>query len=461
MNTKFQQVGVTTDPLNSNDWFYIPFGDNDANRYKMQQILIQGSFEGCIVELYWYYTTAWYVDRRIHTVGYTISSTGAQKVMFYTAAEKSLLYNNDNYIPCLKEDLYYHPYLRFFFYYWKNSYIVTVDRGFGSSTGDACTIAQTPTTITLNRYNVPNYSKFLKPIFYGGFAYIPMWHSSNGYSYIYRWDVTVDSTGATTSSSFTNILTSGSSQYFLYTGAMRDVGIIYTYNGVNGLYQQKINSADGTASGSKITLSSSYTWKIFQSNFNNVQDLRPVYASPSNTPNLYYKVTNVLNSDFTDTANKYDFFAYPVSFGKYYAMELRPGTCAQENGGSEDYDLLHVNILSIRDMAHVTCIDDSIDIYCGNGKWEAYNLEVCDDGNNNAAVDGCTTTCTVDTRWTCTQVVNATSVCTYVACGNSYLDSGETCDDGNTVSGDGCSSTCQAEACYWCSGAGAGTCTKT
>lgn len=96
---KFQQVGVSTDPLNSNDWFYIPFGDNDANRVKMQQILIQGSFEGCIVELYWYYTTSWYVDRRIHTVGYTIGSTGAQKVMFYTAAEKSLLYNDENYIP--------------------------------------------------------------------------------------------------------------------------------------------------------------------------------------------------------------------------------------------------------------------------------------------------------------------------------------------------------------------------
>ena len=44
-----------------------------------------------------------------------------------------------------------------------------------------------------------------------------------------------------------------------------------------------------------------------------------------------------------------------------------------------------------------------------------------------------------------------------------YIDSGETCDDGNTVSGDGCSSssTCQAEACYWCSGAGPTSCSKT
>lgn len=28
-------------------------------------------------------------------------------------------------------------------------------------------------------------------------------------------------------------------------------------------------------------------------------------------------------------------------------------------------------------------------------------------------------------------------------CGNSIVETGETCDDGNTVDGDGCSSTCQ------------------
>src|SRR3989344_2092134 len=30
-------------------------------------------------------------------------------------------------------------------------------------------------------------------------------------------------------------------------------------------------------------------------------------------------------------------------------------------------------------------------------------------------------------------------------CGNSVVESGEQCDDGNVVSGDGCSSTCQTE----------------
>lgn len=34
---------------------------------------------------------------------------------------------------------------------------------------------------------------------------------------------------------------------------------------------------------------------------------------------------------------------------------------------------------------------------------------------------------------------------TGAVCGNNIIESGETCDDGNTVSGDGCSSTCQSE----------------
>jgi cysteine-rich repeat protein len=61
--------------------------------------------------------------------------------------------------------------------------------------------------------------------------------------------------------------------------------------------------------------------------------------------------------------------------------------------------------------------------FCGNGKLESG--ERCDDGNTLAG-DGCGVTCQIE-------------------CGNTYLDSGETCDDGNTVAGDGCSATCQIE----------------
>jgi cysteine-rich repeat protein len=37
-------------------------------------------------------------------------------------------------------------------------------------------------------------------------------------------------------------------------------------------------------------------------------------------------------------------------------------------------------------------------------------------------------------------------------CGNGVVETGETCDDGNTAAADGCSATCQVEATYTCSG---------
>lgn len=40
-----------------------------------------------------------------------------------------------------------------------------------------------------------------------------------------------------------------------------------------------------------------------------------------------------------------------------------------------------------------------------------------------------------------------------IECGNSEIEAGETCDDGNTANLDGCSSTCQVETDYICVGA--------
>ena len=153
-----------------------------------------------------------------------------------------------------------------------------------------------------------------------------------------------------------------------------------------------------------------------------------------------------------DSPVRYDFFTYPTRFGRYYVMQLRPGTCTEERTSVENYDNLHVNILSLRDKAHSYCIDDSEDIFCGNSKWEAYNKEECDDGGV-ASGDGCDSSCYVENLWTCTQVENVTSVCSYVSCGNSYQDTGEQCDDGNIIAGDGCSATCQIEDCYYCTSA--------
>ena len=73
---------------------------------------------------------------------------------------------------------------------------------------------------------------------------------------------------------------------------------------------------------------------------------------------------------------------------------------------------------------------------CGNGILETG--EECDD-NNTIDGDGCSSQCTIESN---------------AACGNGILEAGEECDDGNTDDGDGCSSQCVIEAgivtlCDW------------
>ena len=62
---------------------------------------------------------------------------------------------------------------------------------------------------------------------------------------------------------------------------------------------------------------------------------------------------------------------------------------------------------------------------CGNSIVQ--QGEQCDDGNTIDG-DGCSSTCQLE--W---------------ICGNGIIDFGEECDDGNTISGDGCSSSCQLD----------------
>ncbi len=69
---------------------------------------------------------------------------------------------------------------------------------------------------------------------------------------------------------------------------------------------------------------------------------------------------------------------------------------------------------------------------CGDSNVDVQTpfLEQCDDGLNNSNTSSatCSTLCTVNAR-----------------CGNSKIEPGERCDDGNVLSGDGCSSSCQVE----------------
>ncbi|MEE9294475.1 MAG: DUF4215 domain-containing protein, partial [Phycisphaerae bacterium] len=70
--------------------------------------------------------------------------------------------------------------------------------------------------------------------------------------------------------------------------------------------------------------------------------------------------------------------------------------------------------------------DECEDLICGNTVLNPG--EECDDGNTTDG-DGCDSNCTV------------------TGCGNGIVTAGEECDDGNTASGDGCDATCQDEFC--------------
>ena len=96
---------------------------------------------------------------------------------------------------------------------------------------------------------------------------------------------------------------------------------------------------------------------------------------------------------------------------------------------------------------------------CGNGLVQAG--EACDDGNTTAG-DGCSASCVVESGYTCTPttVGSGPSICTAnPVCGNGTVQGTEICDDGNTANGDGCSSACALEPPYVCTvGPPAGPC---
>ena len=82
---------------------------------------------------------------------------------------------------------------------------------------------------------------------------------------------------------------------------------------------------------------------------------------------------------------------------------------------------------------------------CGDGIIQAG--EQCDDGNVVNG-DGCSSTCQVQTGFSCT---GTPSVCT-TTCGDGIKAGAESCDDGNTVNGDGCSSVCTVQSGFFCTG---------
>ena len=114
----------------------------------------------------------------------------------------------------------------------------------------------------------------------------------------------------------------------------------------------------------------------------------------------------------------------------------------------------------------VTGVCDAPDV-CGNSVVETG--EACDDGNNLPG-DGCNAACLIeDNNGTCSSDSDcasnncnpATGMCEInVNCGNGTLEvaDGEACDDTNTMGGDGCSETCLQEDDYMAPCAADGDC---
>ena len=93
---------------------------------------------------------------------------------------------------------------------------------------------------------------------------------------------------------------------------------------------------------------------------------------------------------------------------------------------------------------------DVCSLLCGNGALD--DSEDCDDNNllNN---DGCDASCKVEEGYDCQRLDNTSinpDICTLL-CGNGALEPSEECDDYNTLDGDGCTSTCIVESGYSCS----------
>ena len=77
---------------------------------------------------------------------------------------------------------------------------------------------------------------------------------------------------------------------------------------------------------------------------------------------------------------------------------------------------------------------------CGNGVLDSG--EQCDDGNVIGG-DGCDSSCTIESRWTCSVPGHP---CKPV-CGDGVVLGSEQCDDGNLIDGDGCDSNCTVTGC--------------
>ncbi|MDX2051518.1 MAG: DUF4215 domain-containing protein [Polyangiaceae bacterium] len=96
--------------------------------------------------------------------------------------------------------------------------------------------------------------------------------------------------------------------------------------------------------------------------------------------------------------------------------------------------------------ANMSCpVDPTATATCGNSIIEMG--EVCDDGNSRPG-DGCSGLCRVEANFAC--ATPGVACVSTVVCGNGQVEASEACDDNNPAPGDGCDATCQVEPGFGC-----------
>ena len=177
---------------------------------------------------------------------------------------------------------------------------------------------------------------------------------------------------------------------------------------------------------------------------------------------------------------KTSIFDIPAEIGEPYSVRIIPTRFQEEDNRERFVSCGDARVEQIVGAPPVECIPNTCsDLGYVCGSWSdgcggtidcgtCTDPEVCDSTGQCIPPGECTDTCSsfgyeCGTQTICGVSTNCGTCAAGFACdeivgqcvslcGNSVLDSGEECDDGNTNSGDGCSSTCTIESGFACSG---------
>ncbi len=200
------------------------------------------------------------------------------------------------------------------------------------------------------------------------------------------------------------------------------------YNGTD-TFTYTITDANGDSATATVTI-----------NLNPIND-PPVANSQSVNTNEGTPVTITLTATDIDSAGVTFAIATPPTHGTLGAITPAGAFSATvvftPTVGYNGPDSFTFTASDGTDTSNVATVTLTIvhPIVCGDGVVEG--SEGCDD-HGVANNDGCSSTCAVETGWTCT---GAPSTCTPI-CGDTLVRGSEQCDDGNVLDNDACTSQC-------------------